>query len=165
MTVVASIGVAGVEAIRAQFPALARVHRGHPVAYFDGPGGTQVAQPVVEAMTDYLYHHNANTHWAYPSSAETDRLIEEARAAVADFLNASADEIAFGLNMTTLTFHLGRALGQVADGTGCGRGLFLTCAKELAERLRGVLDEIIPPMSERAAKMAGHDEQNEPQHK
>jgi cysteine desulfurase family protein (TIGR01976 family) len=112
MTVVASIGVSSVEAIRARFPALDRVHRGHPVAYFDGPGGTQVPTPVVEAMADYLYHHNANTHWAYPSSAETDRLIDEARAAVADFLNASADEIAFGLNMTTLTFHLGRALGR-----------------------------------------------------
>jgi len=112
MTVVASIGVASVETIRARFPALDRVHRGHPVAYFDGPGGTQVPAPVVDAMADYLYHHNANTHWAYPSSVETDRLIEEARAAVADFLNASADEIAFGLNMTTLTFHLGRALGR-----------------------------------------------------
>jgi cysteine desulfurase family protein (TIGR01976 family) len=105
-------GVAGVEAIRVQFPALERVHRGHPVAYFDGPGGTQVPRPVVDAMTDYLYHHNANTHWAYPTSEETDALIEKARAAVGDFLNAAPDEIAFGLNMTTLTFHLARALGR-----------------------------------------------------
>jgi cysteine desulfurase family protein (TIGR01976 family) len=105
-------GVAGVEAIRVQFPALERVHGGRPVAYFDGPGGTQVPRPVVDVMTDYLYHHNANTHWAYPTSVETDALIEKARAAVGDFLNAAPDEIAFGLNMTTLTFHLARALGR-----------------------------------------------------
>jgi cysteine desulfurase family protein (TIGR01976 family) len=105
-------GVARLEAIRAEFPALARVYRGHPVAYFDGPGGTQVPRSVAEAMTDYLLYHNANTHWAYPSSAETDALLEQARGAAADFLNASPDEVAFGLNMTTLTFHLARALGR-----------------------------------------------------
>src|SRR5256714_12193249 len=104
-------GFASVEAIRAQFPALDRRHNGYPVAYFDGPGGTQVPRAVVEAMADYLYHHNANTHWAYPTSAETDAAIETARQACADFLNAAPDEIAFGANMTTLTFHLARALG------------------------------------------------------
>ena len=97
--------------VRAQFPALQRVHNQYPVAYFDGPGGTQVPRIVVEAMSDYLYHHNANTHWAYPSSEETDAAIEIARTACADFLNAAAAEIAFGANMTTLTFHLARALG------------------------------------------------------
>ena len=45
--------------VRAQFPALERVHNGQPVAYFDGPGGTQVPRRVVDAMADYLYHHNA----------------------------------------------------------------------------------------------------------
>src|SRR6185503_17726951 len=100
------------DAIRACFPALERKHNGHPVAYFDGPGGTQVPRSVAEAMTDYLYHHNANTHWAYPTSAETDALLLEARIAAADFLNAAPEEIAFGLNMTTLTFHLARALGR-----------------------------------------------------
>src|SRR5436190_12590267 len=104
--------VAPVAEIRAHFPALARIHNGHPVAYFDGPGGTQVPRAVAEAMADYLYHHNANTHWAYPTSAETDAAIAAARTACADFLNATADEIAFGANMTTLTFHLARALGQ-----------------------------------------------------
>ena len=103
-------GVAGVEAIRAQFPALERSHQRNRVAYFDGPGGTQVPRAVVDAMADYLYHHNANTHWAYPTSAETDALIEQARVAAGDLLNAAPDEIAFGLNMTTLTFHLARAL-------------------------------------------------------
>lgn len=98
--------------IRSQFPALERVHNGHPVAYFDGPGGTQVPRAVVEAMSDYLLHHNANTHWAYPTSEETDTVIAGAREALADFLNATAGEIAFGQNMTTLTFHLSRALGR-----------------------------------------------------
>ncbi|HET9478299.1 MAG TPA: cysteine desulfurase-like protein [Pyrinomonadaceae bacterium] len=97
--------------IRKHFPALERVHDGYPVAYFDGPGGTQVPRYVVEQMSDYLYHHNANTHWAYPTSAETDAAIEHTREVCAGFLNASASEIVFGANMTTLTFHLSRALG------------------------------------------------------
>src|SRR5213595_3979734 len=100
------------EEIRRCFPALARTHNGYPVAYFDGPGGTQVPRAVVEAMNDYLYHHNANTHWAYPTSQETDAIIDSARSVLADFLNASPTEIVFGANMTTLTFHLARALGR-----------------------------------------------------
>src|SRR5918998_3305324 len=101
-----------VEEIRAHFPALSRRHDGHEVAYFDGPGGTQVPRAVVEAIADYLYQHNANTHWEYPTSAETDALIDDARQALADFLNAAPQEIVFGANMTTLTFHLSRALGR-----------------------------------------------------
>src|ERR1044071_4482081 len=81
--------VAPVSEIRKQFPALERVHNGYPVAYFDGPGGTQVPRYVVEQMTDYLYHHNANTHWAYPTSAETDAALAHAREVFAGFLNAS----------------------------------------------------------------------------
>jgi cysteine desulfurase family protein (TIGR01976 family) len=104
--------VHSVDQIRARFPGLGRTHNGFPVAYFDGPGGTQVPGSVVEAMTDYLLNHNANTHWAYPTSRETDAIIERARAAFADFLNAAPDEIAFGQNMTSLTFHLSRALGK-----------------------------------------------------
>lgn len=103
--------VSSVAEIRSHFPALERIHNGYPVAYFDGPGGTQVPRYVVEKMSDYLYHHNANTHWAYPTSAETDAAIEHAREVCAEFLNASPDEIAFGANMTTLTMHLSRALG------------------------------------------------------
>jgi len=99
--------------IRCQFPALERIHNGHAVAYFDGPGGTQVPRSVGEAMADYLYHHNANTHWAYPTSAETDAAIENSREILADFLNGAPTEIAFGANMTTLTFHLARALGRL----------------------------------------------------
>ena len=98
--------------IRAQFPALARVERGHPVAYFDGPGGTQVPRGVVDAMSDYLFHHNANTHWVYPTSVETDALLAQARETVGDFLGAGPGEIAFGANMTTLLFHVARAIGR-----------------------------------------------------
>ena len=104
------LDVAPVAEIRKHFPALERVHNGYPVAYFDGPGGTQVPRYVVEQMSDYLYHHNANTHWAYPTSAETDAALAHAREVYADFLNASPDEIVFGANMTTLTYHLSRAL-------------------------------------------------------
>ena len=96
--------------VRRDFPALERSHEGHPVAYFDGPGGTQVPRQVADAMTDYLFHHNANTHWNYPTSAETDAALDGARVALADFVNGDPTEIAFGANMTTLTFHLARGL-------------------------------------------------------
>ena len=104
--------VSSVDEIRAQFPALQRKHNGNSVAYFDAPGGTQVPRVVAEAMTEYLFDHNANTHWLYPTSEETDAIIERSREAVADLLNASPAEIIFGANMTTLTFHLARALGR-----------------------------------------------------
>jgi len=107
-----AVKVMSVDEMRHCFPALARTHNGYPVAYFDGPGGTQVPRMVVEAMNDYLYHHNANTHWAYPSSEETDAIIDSARNVLADFLSASPTEIVFGTNMTTLTFHLARALSH-----------------------------------------------------
>ena len=109
--------------IRARFPALQRQHLGHPVAYFDGPGGTQVPQSVVDAMADYLLHHNANTHWAYPTSSETDALLNEARARLADFLNCSVREVWFANNMSTGTFHLARALGR---GWGPGDEIVIT---------------------------------------
>jgi cysteine desulfurase family protein (TIGR01976 family) len=105
-------GIAPVEEIRAQFPALERREGGYPVAYFDGPGGTQVPRPVVEAISDYLCHHNSNTHWGYATSNETDLTIRNGRAAMADLLNASPSEIVFGPNMSTLTFHVSRALGR-----------------------------------------------------
>jgi cysteine desulfurase family protein (TIGR01976 family) len=104
--------VSSVDEIRAQFPALGRRQSGLPVAYFDGPGGTQVPRAVTDAVTDYLLHHNANTHWRYPSSRETDAILQGARAAIADFIGASPGEVAFGANMTTLTFHLARGLGR-----------------------------------------------------
>ena len=101
------------ESVRAQFPALRRVHNGHPVAYFDGPGGTQVPTSVVDAIGDYLLHHNANTHWVYPSSRETDALLLDARQVYAAFFNVPGPEwVSFGQNMTTITFHLARALAR-----------------------------------------------------
>jgi cysteine desulfurase family protein (TIGR01976 family) len=115
--------VASTQAIRDHFPSLSRRVGGEEVAYFDGPGGTQVPRSVVEAMADYLYHHNANTHWAFPSSVETDEVVASARGAMAEFLNASADEVAFGNNMTSLTFHLARALGR---GFGPGDEVVVT---------------------------------------
>jgi cysteine desulfurase family protein (TIGR01976 family) len=78
---------------------------------------------VVDAMSDYLLHHNANTHWVYPSSVETDAMLSAARQALADFLNASPREISFHNNMTTGTFHLARALGR---GWGPGDEVVIT---------------------------------------
>ena len=112
MTEASTFSVASVDAIRSHFPAMGRMHGGAPVAYLDGPGGTQVPRAVAAAIEDYLFHHNANTHWKYPTSEETDALIAGSRVALADFLNGSADEIVFGQNMTSLTFHLARALGR-----------------------------------------------------
>jgi cysteine desulfurase family protein (TIGR01976 family) len=139
--------------IRARFPALARRHAGHPVAYFDGPGGTQVPQAVVDAMADYLLHHNANTHWRYPTSEETDRLLADAREALADLLGATPAEIVFGANMTTLTFHLGRALGR---GWGAGDEIVVTELDHHANvapwqalaRERGVILRSVPVVPE-----------------
>lgn len=101
------------ELIRSSFPALERQHHGYSVAYFDGPGGTQVPTNVTDAMVDYLHNHNANTHWAYPSSIETDQILDHARLVFADFLNCRPEEVVFGQNMTTLTFHVARSLGRL----------------------------------------------------
>jgi cysteine desulfurase family protein (TIGR01976 family) len=108
----ASQRIASTEEVRAQFPALRRQHNGHSVAYFDAPGGTQTPQVVVDAVADYLLNHNANTHWEYPTSHETDAIIESARHTFADFLNASANEVVFGPNTTSMIYHLSRALGR-----------------------------------------------------
>src|SRR5688572_32901014 len=92
--------VTTVAGIRAHFPALDRTHNGRPVAYFDGPGGTQVPRRVGDAVLEYLYHHNANTEWAYPTSIETDAALAFARQALADFLNASPAVFVFGANVS-----------------------------------------------------------------
>ena len=104
--------IRSIESIRSDFPALRRREGQHDVAYFDGPGGTQVPQQVADAVTDYLLHHNANTHWAYPTSAETDALLADARTTFADFFNATPADVAFGNNMTTIAFHLARGLAR-----------------------------------------------------
>jgi cysteine desulfurase family protein (TIGR01976 family) len=99
--------------LREQFPALQqRDAQGRPAIYFDGPGGTQVPQRVVDAMSKYLTAHNANTHGAFVTSTRTDEMLQATRAAMADFINATPGEIVFGANMTTLTFHVSRSLGR-----------------------------------------------------
>src|ERR1700756_2882247 len=98
--------------IRSQFPSLTQTVKGQPAVFLDGPGGTQVPQRVMDAISDYLARNNSNTSGAYPTSRNTDRMIAEARAAMGDFLNCDADEVVFGANMTTLTFAMSRALGR-----------------------------------------------------
>jgi cysteine desulfurase family protein (TIGR01976 family) len=102
-----------VPSLRKRFPALQRTVNGRVPVYVDGPGGTQVPQPVVDSMVHYLTTCNANHGGVFATSQASDRLIREAHQAVADLLNApSPDEVVFGLNMTTLTLHLSRAFGR-----------------------------------------------------
>jgi cysteine desulfurase family protein (TIGR01976 family) len=101
-----------VEALRAEFPALRRELGGRPAVFLDGPGGTQVPQRVIDAITTYLVDSNANAGGAFATSEASDAIVEEAHAAVADFLGAARpDEIKFGYNMSTLTLHIGRCIG------------------------------------------------------
>lgn len=99
-------------ALRAQFPALAEVVNGYPAVYFDAPGGTQVPQRVIDAISSYLVHSNSNTEGKFHTSRATDKMLADAHVAMADMLRCDADEIVFGQNMTTLTFALSRALGR-----------------------------------------------------
>jgi cysteine desulfurase family protein (TIGR01976 family) len=102
-----------VESVRKNFPSLKQTQDGRPVVFFDNPGGTQVPQTVVDAMTAYLFNDNANHGGAYPTSRRSDAMIEEAHRAMADLLGASSpDEIVFGPNMTSLTFTLSRSLAR-----------------------------------------------------
>lgn len=98
---------------RREFPSLERKHMGFPLAYFDGPGGTQVPQSVIDAMVSYYCTCNSNTHGFFITTNESDRILEETREAVAAFLGApSGRNISFGHNMTTLNFSLSRAIGK-----------------------------------------------------
>ena len=101
-----------VQSIRKQFPALREQFDGKPLVFFDNPGGTQVPQRVIDAMTDYLIRRNANVGGAFETSKRTDATIAEARQAAADFLGAETNEVVFGNNMTSLTFQLSRALAR-----------------------------------------------------
>lgn len=98
--------------IRNQFPALSQEINGQPVIFFDGPGGTQVPKSVIDAIAQYLVTSNANAHGAFATSQRTDALITSARAAMADLLGCSSDEVVFGANMTTLTYSLSRAIAR-----------------------------------------------------
>src|ERR1700737_2310342 len=95
------------------FPSLWRTFSGHPVAFLDGPGGTQVPKPVIDAIVDFYRNRNVNTHGNFVPSAELDERVLEARCAVADLLGAAGHEqISIGQNMTTLAFSLSRAIGR-----------------------------------------------------
>lgn len=99
--------------LRQQFPSLHRMVNGHEAIYLDGPGGTQVPQTVIDAMMTYLLRDNSNQGGVFLNSLATDRVVGEARRAMADLLNARRpEEIVFGQNMTTLTFQLSRSLAQ-----------------------------------------------------
>ena len=105
-----------VDALRAEFPALARRQDGRPVVFLDGPGGTQVPQRVIDAVSGYYREMNANADGAFATSERSDAMAAEAHAAVADLLGAgSPDEIKFGYNMTTLTLHIGRSIGATLE--------------------------------------------------
>jgi cysteine desulfurase family protein (TIGR01976 family) len=94
------------------FPSLQREVDGRPAVFLDSPGGSQVPDVVIEAMARYLGHSNANVHGAFETSRETDRLIDEAHRAAADFLNADPDEVIFGPNATTLLLSLSRSVAR-----------------------------------------------------
>jgi len=96
-----------VEAVRARFGAL-----GRPLAFFDGPGGTQMPDAVIDAIAAYLRESNANLGGPFETSRASDALVTEARQAAAELLNATVDEVAFGPNMTTLNFALTRAAAR-----------------------------------------------------
>ena len=98
--------------VRSQFPSLSQTVDGQPAVFLDGPGGTQVPQRVIDAISDYLKTSNANTHGAYATSRRTDAVVAEARAAMADFFGCDSDEVVFGPNMTTLTFAISRSIGR-----------------------------------------------------
>jgi len=102
-----------VNAVRRKFPALKQTVKGLSPVYLDNPGGTQVPQQVIDSMRDYLVTANSNHMGAFHTSQLTDQTIWDARVAMADFLNApSPKNIVFGQNMTTLTMHISRAVGQ-----------------------------------------------------
>ena len=105
-----------VGAVRARFPALSRLHEGRPVAYFDGPGGSQVVRSSIDAMAGYMERGGANLHGVFPTSTETEEILADTRHACAAFLGADPDEVAFGANMTTLTLAISRALAGSWDG-------------------------------------------------
>jgi cysteine desulfurase family protein (TIGR01976 family) len=98
--------------VRSQFPSLSQSVNGHPATFLDGPGGTQVPQRVIDAISNYLKRDNANTCGAYATSRHTDAMIAGARSAMADFLGCDADEVVFGPNMTSLTFAISRSIGR-----------------------------------------------------
>lgn len=101
-----------VQALRDRFPALAQLHAGRPLTFFDGPGGTQVPDVVIDAVADYYRQANANHGGAFATSRRSDEIVEAAHDALADLLGVSSGELTVGPNMTTLTFHLSRSISR-----------------------------------------------------
>jgi cysteine desulfurase family protein (TIGR01976 family) len=99
-----------IDYVRKQFPSLKMKVNGFPAAFLDGPGGYQVPSATINAMENYLINMNANCHGTYLTSQRTDEMLQSAREAFADFFNCSHAEVAFGANMTTLSFSLAQAL-------------------------------------------------------
>ena len=98
---------------RTQFAALSQSFEGRPAIFFDNPGGTQVPDSVIDAVSRYYREQNANVGGAFPTSRRTDAVLAEARQIMTDLLNApDPHTIVFGANMTTLTFHLARSLAE-----------------------------------------------------
>jgi cysteine desulfurase family protein (TIGR01976 family) len=109
-----SLDKTAVSSLRKEFPALQQTANGRPLIFFDGPGGTQVHGSVIEAMSRYFIEANSNACGAFLFSRRTDETRDKARRALADFVNASRpEEIVFGANMTTLTFHISRSIGKL----------------------------------------------------
>jgi cysteine desulfurase family protein (TIGR01976 family) len=100
-----------VDAIRRRFPALSLAQDGQPLVFFDGPGGTQVPESVIDAVSGYYREANANHGGEFLTSRRSDAIVEDAHAALADLVGVDADEITLGPNMTTLTFHVSRSIG------------------------------------------------------
>lgn len=98
--------------IRPLFPALATEVAGRAAVFFDAPGGTQVPQTVIDAISNYLISSNSNQHGSFITSQRTDETVAAAHAAIADLLGCHADEVVFGQNMTSLTFALSRSIGR-----------------------------------------------------
>jgi len=109
------MGAPDLSPVRSQFPSLTRELDGRPCVFADSPGGSQVPERVIEAMAGYLRTSNANTHGAFATSEETDRVVEEAHRAGADLLGCDPDEVVFGPNATTLLFAVSRSIARTLE--------------------------------------------------
>src|SRR4051794_7238045 len=106
---------ASIRELRARFSALARLHAGRPAVYLDGPGGSQTPDSVADAVATYLTTSNANMGGPFATSEATERLLNDARVAAADFLGCTVDEVVFGANTTTINFLLAHAVARTLE--------------------------------------------------
>jgi len=111
-----------IEDLRAQFPSLNATDNGHRRIYLDNPAGTQVPARVADAIRDAILFSNANLGGAFATSIAADAIIEQGHAAMADFLGCTSEEVIIGPNMTSLSYHFSRMIGQRLDGNGLAAG-------------------------------------------